>query len=354
MKRDKYHESFLKRVETKIQEGKAILSVFQDTKISKKLEVFYNPVMKFNRDMSVAVLNALPNTQMQVADIMAASGVRSIRFLKELKKNKIASITMNDFSKKAVQYIKKNLKKNNLQKDKRIILKNKEANLLLLESKGFDYIDIDPFGTPIPFLDAACKRISRDGILAVTATDTSALAGAFPAACRRKYSAIPLHGPIMHEIGLRILIMKCQSIAAQYDKALLPVFSYSRDHYMRVFFHCLKGKSKADDIVKQHSMYGAAGPIWLGQLWDAALLKNMKSDDAFFKIIKEEAEIDTVGFYDIHALCKKNHIMIPKHHAVMDAIRKKGYAVARTHFSDTGLRTAMKEEELLKIIKILS
>ncbi|MCU0373510.1 MAG: ATP-binding protein, partial [Ignavibacteria bacterium] len=42
---------------------------------------------------------------------------------------------------------------------------------------GFDYIDIDPFGSPCPFLDAAIKRLSRGGILAVTATDTSALAG---------------------------------------------------------------------------------------------------------------------------------------------------------------------------------
>ncbi len=340
-------------MDAQITEGKAKLIVSQDKKISKKLEVFYNPVMQFNRDMSIAVLNAVSNKHMQIADIMAASGVRSIRFLKELKKSKIASITLNDYSKKAIQQIKKNLKNNNLAKDKRIILKNKEANLFLLESTGFDYIDIDPFGTPVPFLDAACKRISRDGILAVTATDTSALAGAFPTACRRKYSAVPLHGPIMHEIGLRILIMKCQQIGAQYDKALLPIFSYSKDHYMRVFFLCLKGKSKADDILKQHKMHRTAGPIWVGQLWDKELLKQMKSDDKFFNIILQEAEIDTVGFYDIHALCKKNHLMIPKYSVLMDAIQKKGHIVTRTHFTDTGLRTTMKEEEITEIIKKL-
>lgn len=331
------------------REGSAFIGISAGS-ISKKLDVFYNPTMKFNRDISVAVLNAVPLTHMQIADIMAASGVRSIRFLKELKKNKITSITINDHNERAIQQIKKNLKKNKLEKDKRIILANKNADILLLESKGFDYIDIDPFGTPVPFLDAACKRISRNGILAVTATDTAALAGTFPFACRRKYSAMPLHGPIMHEIGLRILIMKCQSIGAQYDKALMPIFSYSKEHYMRVFFQCTKGKSKADDILKQHRMYGNAGPIWIGHLWDTTLLKNMKCDDKFFNVIKEEALIDSIGFYDIHALCKKNQLMIPKYDVLMDAIQKKGHTVTRTHFADTGLRTTISEEELVEIL----
>ena len=37
----------------------------------------------------------------------------------------------------------------------------------------FDYIDIDPFGSPNPFLAAAIGRITRNGIVAVTATDTA-------------------------------------------------------------------------------------------------------------------------------------------------------------------------------------
>ncbi|MFA6888610.1 MAG: hypothetical protein WC254_03875 [Candidatus Woesearchaeota archaeon] len=339
-----------------VNENNAIFSVAEG-KISKKLEVFYNPVMKFNRDMSIAVLNALPYKNMQLADIMAASGIRSIRFLQELFEDKIKSITINDQSSQAITYIKDNLKKNNLENDPRIIITQKEATMFLLESTGFDYIDLDPFGTPVPFLDAACKRISRNGILAVTATDTSALAGTFPAACKRKYSAMPCHGPEMHEYGLRILIMKCQQIAAQYDKALIPIFSYFKDHYMRVFFQCMKGKSKVDVILKQHSLLNKEskmiGPIWAGQLWDKELLNNMKSDDKFFIIITKEALIDTVGFYDIHAICKKNHLMIPKYDTLMDAIRKKGYAVTRTHFADTGLRSTISENELLEIIKSL-
>ena len=73
-----------------------------------------------------------------------------------------------------------------------------------MNSTGFDYIDVDPFGSPNPFLDAAIKRIARDGILAVTATDTAPLCGTYTNACRRKYWAVPLRNELMHEIGIRI------------------------------------------------------------------------------------------------------------------------------------------------------
>ena len=36
-------------------------------KISKQLDVFYNPVMKLNRDVSVLVLNSVSDKNMQIA-----------------------------------------------------------------------------------------------------------------------------------------------------------------------------------------------------------------------------------------------------------------------------------------------
>ena len=57
-----------------------------------------------------------------------------------------------------------------------------------LESAGFDYIEIDPFGSPTDFLESSIVRLSRRGILAVTATDTAPLCGTYPNTCKRKYS----------------------------------------------------------------------------------------------------------------------------------------------------------------------
>jgi len=345
-----------------IQEGLATITISSETKISKQLNVFYNPVMKTNRDLSIAVLNAWSKKDLHICDLMAASGTRSIRFFLELEKNKIKHITINDYSKKAIKSIKDNLKQNKLEKNKKITITCKDADIMLLESTGFDYIDIDPFGTPVVFLDAACKRLSRDSILAITATDTSSLAGTYPKTCKRNYDAIPLHTGIMHEIGIRILIRKCQLVAAQYNKALTPILSYFKDHYYRVFFECHKGRQKADAIMQQHGTITVKnetiGPLWKGRLWDTAFVATMhteqKESQRFLDVLKKEMTIQHLGFYDIHALCKEEHVQIPRYDRLFAAIEKTGNAVTRTHFSLEGITSTIGEQALREIIKSLS
>src|SRR3989338_11110280 len=219
---------FIIIMKTIASEGLTKINAENKKIVSKEMQVFYNPVMGINRDISVLLLNSINNNDLQIADPLAASGIRSIRFLKELNKDKISRIYINDFDKNAVKSIKENLILNKIKykNNKKMTIENEDANLFLLKSTGFDYTDVDPFGTPNPFLDAACKRLARDGILAVTATDTSALAGTYPQACIRKYWAAPKKDALMHETGLRILIRKIQLVAAQYDKALTPIFSY--------------------------------------------------------------------------------------------------------------------------------
>ena len=51
--------------------------------------------MKLNRDLSVLLLNSIENTEMQIGDPMAGTGVRAARFLTELKKDKIKFLKIN-------------------------------------------------------------------------------------------------------------------------------------------------------------------------------------------------------------------------------------------------------------------
>ena len=151
-----------------IREGAVRLKVHKVQVTSKDMEVFYNPVMRMNRDISVLLLGSISAGKLQIADPLAGTGIRSIRFLKELASSKIKKLYINDYSLDSVNLIKKNLRLNkiNFNNHRKIIVSCQDANLFLLNSTGFDYIDIDPFGTPNPYLDAACKRISRDGIIA--------------------------------------------------------------------------------------------------------------------------------------------------------------------------------------------
>ena len=210
-------------------------------------------------------------------------------------------------------------------------------------------------------MDAAIVRLSRQGILAVTATDTAALAGSSPLACKRKYWAKPLRNEFMHETAIRILIRKIQLVGAEHEKALIPIFSYAKDHYYRVFFRADKGRKKADELLEWHAYllynkktqerkvsefnnekgFDYAGPLWIGGLWDKKLVKTMlKNSDKENKklfdmltLISEESEVDAVGFYDLHRLSQIKKKPIPK----IEYVVKKG--VSRTHFLGWGVRT---------------
>jgi len=345
-------------VEDGIIEGKARINVANESvdeprKISKQLPVFYNPDMKLNRDISVALLNYLSTFEnpFRIALPLAGTGIRGIRFL--LETDSVNEIYFNDMSEKAIQNVKDNIKLNVLENDLRIFFSNKDANLFLLESSGFDYIDIDPFGSPNPFLDSAIKRISRNGILSVTATDTAPLCGTYPKTCARKYFAKPLRNELKHEVGLRILIRKVQLIASQYDKALIPIISYWNMHYFRIFFRCVKGKKKVDEIIGKHELYNGCGPMWMGKLFDEEVMDKVKLDNPFFKLLQDEAKVDIPFFYDIHTICKNEKLVIPKKETIIGILNSKGYNVSSTHFSPYGIKCNCSYEEFLFFLKEL-
>ena len=359
--------------EKRLNEGKAVFYASVG-KISKELKIFYNPIMKLNRDISILLLNSLNKSNLQIADVLAGSGIRAVRFAKELKKGKIKYIHANDNNSSAFKIIKKNI---NLNKIKNIKASCLDANDFLLKSPGFDYIDIDPFGSPNPFLNSAVVRLARDGILAVTATDTSALAGSYELACRRKYWSKPLKNELMHEIGIRILIRKVQLIGAQFEKALIPIFTHVSDHYYRVYFRCKKSKHEIDELLKKNlyllyckkclnikiSHYNEgvcckkkmvwAGPLWTGRLWDSKLvfkmLKNADSNESIklLDLILKESKINTVGFVDVHKLFQVNKKKLKKNDKIIKNIKSKGFKAAVTHLKLTGIRTDIPVKRII-------
>ena len=343
--------------------------------VSAQMDVFYNPIMVSNRNISILLLNCLEKKELKMADPLAGSGIRSLRFLKELKKDKITHLFVNDMKETFPLVFAENLHLNHLSKDERVTVSAQDASVFLLSKIGFDYIDIDPFGSPNPFLAAAIGRISREGILAVTSTDTAALTGTYPKATLRKYWASSFKNYLMHELGLRILIRKVQLQGVQFDKALVPILSYHKDHYFRIYFCSFKGKEKCDELIQQlryflfctqclsfkTSTYNKekcscgkefifAGPLWVGKLFDAALIGKMAQENPFpeeqkfLDILKEEAKIDVVGFYDLHALAHKLKKEPPKMEKALRTV--KG---VRTQFSLNGIKT----KETLEKIKDL-
>lgn len=64
----------------------------------------------------------------------------------------------------------------------------------------FDVIDLDPYGCPSMFLDAAVQAVSDGGMLLVTATDMAVLCGNCPETCYTKYGSVSLRVKACHEM----------------------------------------------------------------------------------------------------------------------------------------------------------
>jgi tRNA (guanine26-N2/guanine27-N2)-dimethyltransferase len=337
-----------------ITEGKATIAASVG-KVERTMEVFYNPAMRMNRDISVLVLDSLALSDLNIALPLAGSGVRGIRYKLELRPGVVAALALNDHSALACKQIEENLKRNRITD---AAVHNLDASEFLLSSLGFDLIDLDPFGTPNPFLDSAVRRLSRRGILAITATDIAPLAGTYPDACMRKYWAHPNRDHMMHETGLRILIRKIQLIGAQYERALVPMYCFSRDHYFRLFLRSVKGKKAVDDVLAQHGTWGDRGPLWLGPLWESALAEKVAIQNkepahhAFLSAIAQESRVAAVGFHDIHSLARVDHTLpLIKKQDIIESLRKDGIDASETHFLGTGIRCAADEALFLKVVR---
>jgi tRNA (guanine26-N2/guanine27-N2)-dimethyltransferase len=172
-----------------------------------KAPVFYNPVMELNRDIAVLALQTyqkLLNQEISVCEPLTGCGVRGVRFAVEVKG--VKKVLINDINRKAFQLANHNVQMSGLSG--RITVANEDANCLLgcygAPSKRFDAIDIDPFGSPVIYLDSAIRALRNGGLIALTATDMASLCGVYPKACIRKYGGKPLRTEYCHELAVRL------------------------------------------------------------------------------------------------------------------------------------------------------
>ena len=207
--------------------------------------------MELNRDISVAAIAAyseliasrkqLPLSDVTYVDALSASGIRGLRIAKEVGIN----VTLNDWSEEAYDLIKKNAELNQLTEKVRICLGN--ANVLLHKER-YNIVDIDPFGSPTTYLDAACN--SAINMLAVTATDTAPLCGAHLNSGIRKYDAVPLNIEYHSEMGVRILLGRIARDLARHEKAMNPLFCHATRHYVRAYLEVKKSAKNTDKCLK--------------------------------------------------------------------------------------------------------
>jgi tRNA (guanine26-N2/guanine27-N2)-dimethyltransferase len=339
-------------------------------------DVFFNPVQELNRDLTVAVLRAVRDREPRrrsYLDATAATGVRGVRAAANGW-----DATLCDVDPAAVERCRSNLARNDLEAE----VVDRDANALMHE-RTFDVVDVDPFGTPMPFADAACRAATD--FLCVTATDTAPLCGAHFESGVRSYWTVPRNTEYHAEVGLRVLLSALIRTAARYDLAATPVCSYATRHYARTYLRLFSGARAADERIAslgyvyhcEHCLsresdrgliadpparcpncgepIGTAGPLWLGETADQDVLSlvrdrvddGMGTADAARNLLDTlAAELPLPTHYDQHRLCKRWGRSAARMDAFLDRLRDAGFEASRTHYGGTTFKTPASVSEI--------
>jgi len=359
-----------------------------------KAPVFYNPAMELNRDVAVLALQTyqrIMGKELSVCEPLTGCGIRGIRFATEAKG--IRKIVVNDINPKAAKLAKLNAERSKLTE--RVLVMNEDANLLLSRyaapRKRFDYIDVDPFGSPAPYMDSAIRALRDGGLLALTATDMAPLCGVHHKACVRKYGGKPLRTGYCHELAVRLLVGCLTMMAAQHGKGVEVVFSHSTDHYIRAYAVVHRGAKQSDNSVLKMgyvlhcftcfhrevlkgifppwkrectecgSKLNIAGPLWLGKIFDKEFCALMETEVAtrnleqkkrilkLLSLVKKEADAP-ITYYAMDKICDKLNLRIPPLTKTMDELREAGFQAVPTHFNSRGIRTDASAKTVKEII----
>jgi len=356
--------------------------------------VFYNPIMELNRDVAVLALQAYQESlgrEVSVCEPLTGCGVRGVRLAAEV--DGIEKVVINDISREAAKLACFNVEQNNMTK--RILILNEDANLLLnryaAPRKRFDYIDVDPFGSPVTHIDSTVRALHDGGLLALTATDMAPLCGVYPKACIRKYGGKPLRTEYCHELAVRLLAGCLATIAARHEMGIRTLFSHSTNHYIRLYASVNYGAKQADisiqkmgnilhcfncfhrelsegmfSYLKQEcpecgSRLKTAGPLWLGELFDEAFCslmekdverRRLKQEKRILKLLsltKNEARA-SITYFVVDKFCDKLNLPSPPTIKIVEELRNRGFQAVLTHFNSKGVRTDASAKTVKEVI----
>lgn len=344
---------------------------------------FFNPAARLNRDVSVALANATePRTYL---DALAGTGARGVRVAREGPSG--TSVTLVDFNQAALEVACRNIAENGVSG--RCLAVHEETNRFLYSrfdrGEKFDAVDVDPFGSPAPYLQGAMSACADRAILSFTATDAAVLCAVYPSVTLRRYGSSSVRSDFVHETALRILVGFAARAGGVNDIGVEPVAVHSTLHYLRVFVRTRRGASHSDAATKKLGFVtecnscGArsssalplsacpgcgkrtrsAGPLWTGSLADWRLVA-----PAIAYCEKEgmEGAGETLGglngldgfppfSFSIERACSRLRAPSVSSERVMAALKRAGFAAAAAPFDERTLKTTADYRGFLQAVR---
>ncbi len=205
-------------------------------------KVFYNSAMEGSRTRSVILMKNiidsgfLGESEIYAIDGLAASGLRARRWLNELPASlaERLRVTICDLNEESLDSAMKNHLKFPPNHGQGVLIPRQGDLRSAILDQGWHWVDIDPFGSPMPFLDTAIQSLAKKAFLEVSATDTAALTGSSKTALMRRYGARVKTDGLAHDSGMRVLLACIARSAARHDRSIHPVLSIWDSHHLRV------------------------------------------------------------------------------------------------------------------------
>ncbi|KAK9461118.1 N2,N2-dimethylguanosine tRNA methyltransferase-domain-containing protein [Lipomyces oligophaga] len=348
---------------------------------------------------SIAVAGHIPDRFVTILEGLSATGLRAIRYALEIPE--VKTVVANDFSPSAVEAIKRNIDYN---KGASGIVEPSigDVNSVMhaAKLKPFHCIDLDPYGTAAPFLDAAVQAVANDGLLLITCTDLGVLAGhGYPEKCFSMYGGVPLLTEACHEAAVRIVLSTIATSAARHNRTIEPLLCLSIDFYVRLFVRVktspIQVKNLASNTMISYACSGChaitnqrmgrvkqknnnrtfqfpqgpptnshcdhcgstmnlAGPMWGGpihnkdfisrvqtlvqQSGDSTVYKTRKRLDAMLKLAVDEVH-DAPFYFMPQKLSAAFQSLSPSYNAISSALMNAGYQVSATHAQPGCIKT---------------
>jgi tRNA (guanine26-N2/guanine27-N2)-dimethyltransferase len=320
--------------------------------------------MALDRDLGVAFVRALGRPLEGGWEMTSATGVRGLRLLGEAPG--FRSFVFTERSPRAFDVLRAN------------VAGEPRATALLGDSGSippaapFDYVDLDPYGSPLELLPTAVRATRTGGVLAVTATDMTVLAGAQPSACRRRYGAEPVRGRLGPEGALRILLGVVAKEAANRGRSASPLLAYVGGHHVRTYVELSATGACPDPVatIEPHRWDGPplgavvpVGPLWTGPLAEPALARRLAVPPSaarprelarFLELLRDDAELPVPFYYEANRLAAQLGLASPPPLGeVLRALRAAGFCAGRTHVRPEGFRTDAPRSEVESVARSL-
>ena len=218
--------------------------------------IFHNPAMAGSRTRSVLLMQhaieagLLGDSTVYALDGLSASGLRARRWLNELPADTAARIsaTMGDMDPVALDWAMRCHEEFPPEHGEgELIAHLGDLRKTVLEH-GRHWVDIDPYGSPLPFLDTAVQSLARRGVMEVSATDSAALTGSSKNALLRRYGARVRTDGLAHDSGLRVLLATVARTAARHERSIEPLMSIWESHHLRVSMCVVRSIESANRV----------------------------------------------------------------------------------------------------------